>query len=230
MTLKTTQLRDAITFALAVGTTGFIGMGAALAQETPADQPTTLDRIEVTGSRIRQVDLETAAPVLQITARRHREAGLQLGRRHPAEHHRRRFAGDQPHLAAVLGRSRRRPVHRPAQPRPEPHPDPGQRQAPGHHQRRPAGRRIDPGRDGRAHRSPEGRRLHHLRFRRHRRRGEHHHPQELRRRRSQRLLSASTARATARARSYDFLLGFTGDRGSVTAGVEYSQGRSGVGA
>src|SRR5690606_32786985 len=28
---------------------------------------TTLDRIEVTGSRIRQVDLETAQPVLQIT-------------------------------------------------------------------------------------------------------------------------------------------------------------------
>lgn len=33
----------------------------------PAEQATTLDRIEVTGSRIRQVDLETAAPVLQLT-------------------------------------------------------------------------------------------------------------------------------------------------------------------
>ena len=41
---------------------------AAIAQdsgETP--EATTLDRIEVTGSRIRQVDLETAAPVLSIS-------------------------------------------------------------------------------------------------------------------------------------------------------------------
>ena len=36
----------------------------ALAQDAPA--PTTLDRIEITGSRIRQVDLETAQPVLTI--------------------------------------------------------------------------------------------------------------------------------------------------------------------
>ena len=126
-------------------------------------------------------------PVLLIDPRRHRGAGLPVGRRHPAEHHRRRFAGDQPHLAAVLGRSRRWPVHRPAQPGRQPHPDPGQRQAPGHHQRRPAGRRLDPGRDGRAHRSAEGRRLDDLRLRRDRRRGQHHHPPELRRRRSQRL-------------------------------------------
>ncbi|MGO4222539.1 TonB-dependent receptor plug domain-containing protein [Lysobacter sp. TAF61] len=41
----------------------------ASAQEAAAEQQgaTTLDRIEVTGSRIRQVDLETAAPVLQLT-------------------------------------------------------------------------------------------------------------------------------------------------------------------
>src|SRR5687767_3546575 len=41
----------------------------AVAQEqaAPAAQdPTTLDRIEVTGSRIRQVDAETSAPVLLI--------------------------------------------------------------------------------------------------------------------------------------------------------------------
>jgi len=68
MTLKTTPLRDAITFALAVGTTALSGIGAAAAQESTTDQgATTLDRIEVTGSRIRQVDIETAAPVLQIT-------------------------------------------------------------------------------------------------------------------------------------------------------------------
>lgn len=40
---------------------------AAQEADTAQDQATTLDRIEVTGSRIRQVDLETAAPVVQIT-------------------------------------------------------------------------------------------------------------------------------------------------------------------
>ena len=41
----------------------------AVAQDTApaaAADPTTLDRIEVTGSRIRQVDVETSAPVLLI--------------------------------------------------------------------------------------------------------------------------------------------------------------------
>jgi iron complex outermembrane recepter protein len=37
------------------------------AQEQAESNPTTLDRIEVTGSRIRQVDTETAQPVLSIT-------------------------------------------------------------------------------------------------------------------------------------------------------------------
>lgn len=68
MTFKTTQLRDAITFALAVGSTALAGAAAAQeASPTPAKEATTLDRIEVTGSRIRQVDLETAQPVLAIT-------------------------------------------------------------------------------------------------------------------------------------------------------------------
>jgi len=68
MTLKTTPLRDAILFSLAVGTTALAGVGTAAAQESASDQgATTLDRIEVTGSRIRQVDIETAAPVLQIS-------------------------------------------------------------------------------------------------------------------------------------------------------------------
>lgn len=66
MTVKTTQLRDAIVFALAAGTTAMLASGIALAQSpTPApagqaEEATTLDRIQVTGSRIRQVDLETA--------------------------------------------------------------------------------------------------------------------------------------------------------------------------
>lgn len=66
MTYKTTKLRDAICFALAISAAG---TGAAFAQEATEQEgkATTLDKIEVTGTRIRQVDLETAQPVLQIT-------------------------------------------------------------------------------------------------------------------------------------------------------------------
>ncbi|MFL6592040.1 MAG: TonB-dependent receptor plug domain-containing protein, partial [Luteimonas sp.] len=74
MTLKTNQLRDAITFALAVGATAVAGTGIAFAQDatTPApaapaeQQAQNLDRIEVTGSRIRRVDAENASPVVTI--------------------------------------------------------------------------------------------------------------------------------------------------------------------
>jgi iron complex outermembrane receptor protein len=83
MTLKTTKLRDAITFALAVGATAVAGTGIAFAQDAttaptttaPATAPATntdqkaaanLDRIEVTGSRIRRVDAENASPVVVI--------------------------------------------------------------------------------------------------------------------------------------------------------------------
>ena len=72
MTLKTTKLRDAISLALAVGVTTLAGTGVAFAQDaaatpsTDADQAKTLDRIEVTGSRIRRVDAENASPVVTI--------------------------------------------------------------------------------------------------------------------------------------------------------------------
>jgi iron complex outermembrane receptor protein len=66
MTLKTTQLRDAITFALAVGTTAAAGTGAAFAQEG-GQQTTTLDRIEVTGSRIKRADIETSQPIFSLS-------------------------------------------------------------------------------------------------------------------------------------------------------------------
>jgi outer membrane receptor protein involved in Fe transport len=74
MTLKTTKLRDAISFAIAVGATAVAGTGIAFAQDAaqapaqaPADQQAkTLDRIEVTGSRIRRVDAENASPVVTI--------------------------------------------------------------------------------------------------------------------------------------------------------------------
>ncbi len=68
MTVKTTKLRDAITFALVSGATVIAGTGVAFAQDsTTEQQATTLDRIEVTGSRIRQVDIETAQPVVTIS-------------------------------------------------------------------------------------------------------------------------------------------------------------------
>jgi iron complex outermembrane receptor protein len=61
MKCNTHKLRDAVVLALVAGA----GVGSAYAQESGA--PTTLDRIEVTGSRIRQVDVETAQPVLTIS-------------------------------------------------------------------------------------------------------------------------------------------------------------------
>ena len=67
MTLKTTKLRDAITFALAAGATTIVGTGAAFAQESGSGQPTTLDRIEVTGSRIKRTELETSQPVFNLS-------------------------------------------------------------------------------------------------------------------------------------------------------------------
>ncbi|MBL2545325.1 hypothetical protein ELJ63_31240, partial [Klebsiella pneumoniae] len=39
----------------------------AFAQSGSTAAPTTLDRIEITGSRIRQVDVETAQPVLALS-------------------------------------------------------------------------------------------------------------------------------------------------------------------
>lgn len=70
MTLKTTKLRDAITFALVAGATAVAGTGVAFAQDADeqatSQQATTLDRIEVTGSRIRRAEIEGAVPVTVI--------------------------------------------------------------------------------------------------------------------------------------------------------------------
>ena len=65
MTFKTTQLRDAVLLALVAGGAGLAGTGVAHAQDA-GQQATTLDRIEVTGSRIRSVDAETSQPVLVL--------------------------------------------------------------------------------------------------------------------------------------------------------------------
>ncbi|KLI98873.1 TonB-dependent receptor [Luteimonas sp. FCS-9] len=73
MSLKTNKLRDAVTLALIAGTGAMASAGSAVAQEGDA---TTLDRIQVTGSRIRSVDIETQQPVLVLS----REAIEQTGR------------------------------------------------------------------------------------------------------------------------------------------------------
>lgn len=72
MTLKTNKLRDAITFALCVGVTSLAGTGLAMAQDAapaaPASQDaTTLDRIQVTGSRISIPGLTTNSPVMTVS-------------------------------------------------------------------------------------------------------------------------------------------------------------------
>ena len=66
MTLKTTKLRDAISFALVVGATAAAGTGVAFAQDAEEQEATTLDRIEVTGSRIKRTDIETSQPVFSL--------------------------------------------------------------------------------------------------------------------------------------------------------------------
>lgn len=78
MTFKTTKLRDAIAFSLAVGATTLAGTGLASAQTTTAPtQATELDRITVTGSRIKRVDVETSSPVLQLDRQQIEATGLQ---------------------------------------------------------------------------------------------------------------------------------------------------------
>ena len=62
MTSRTTVLGKAIRQALIVGTATI-----ALPAFAQDGAPTTLDRIEITGSRIRQVDVESANPVLAIS-------------------------------------------------------------------------------------------------------------------------------------------------------------------
>ncbi len=74
MRLSNNELYKAIRAGLTVGVMGLVGVaGAAIAQDS---EERTLDRIEVTGSRIRQVDLETAQPVLTISREEIEAQGL----------------------------------------------------------------------------------------------------------------------------------------------------------
>ena len=63
MNRNTNKLRDAVVIALVASVAG---TGTAAAQDS-APAATNLDRISVTGSRIRQVDIETAQPVLSLS-------------------------------------------------------------------------------------------------------------------------------------------------------------------
>lgn len=60
---KTTKLRDAITFALVASTATLTSTGVVYAQESTTD----LDRIEVTGSRIKRAEIEGPSPITVIT-------------------------------------------------------------------------------------------------------------------------------------------------------------------
>lgn len=62
MNCKPNKLRNAIVMAMAAGAAV---SGSALAQDSSS--PTTLDRLEVTGSRIRSADIETQQPVLTLS-------------------------------------------------------------------------------------------------------------------------------------------------------------------
>ena len=76
MTLKTHKLRDAISLALIAGVASVAGTGVAFAQESEdTTGATTLDRIEVTGSRIKRVDIEGAAPITTISRQEIQAAG-----------------------------------------------------------------------------------------------------------------------------------------------------------
>ncbi|MCI2243380.1 TonB-dependent receptor [Xanthomonas sp. PPL568] len=74
MNCKTNTLRDAVVLALVVGAGGTAG--AAVAQDANGSGATNLDRIEVTGSRIRSVDVETAQPVFTVSSEEIKKSGL----------------------------------------------------------------------------------------------------------------------------------------------------------
>jgi iron complex outermembrane receptor protein len=64
MNSRINVLGQAIRYALVAGTAGLVA-APAMAQDAPST--TNLDRIEITGSRIRTVDVETAQPVFAIS-------------------------------------------------------------------------------------------------------------------------------------------------------------------
>ena len=78
MTPKKTKLRNAIVFALAVGSGAVAGTGNVLAQESSAAStvdPTSLDTITVTGTRIRSQTMTASSPVAEISAEEFKYSG-----------------------------------------------------------------------------------------------------------------------------------------------------------
>jgi outer membrane cobalamin receptor len=73
MNCKTHKLRDAVVLALFAST---VSAGSALAQESTTPDPTTLDRVEVTGSRIKRTETETSQPVFTLTRQDIQAQGL----------------------------------------------------------------------------------------------------------------------------------------------------------
>ncbi|UDB89249.1 TonB-dependent receptor [Xanthomonas citri pv. mangiferaeindicae] len=70
MNCKSNKLRDAVVLALVVGVGG---TGTAIAQEAGT---TNLDKIEVTGSRIKRADIETSQPVFSMSRQQIESQGL----------------------------------------------------------------------------------------------------------------------------------------------------------
>jgi iron complex outermembrane receptor protein len=71
---NTTKLAGAIKFALFVGAASSVASVSAFAQEKDAAK--TLDRVEVTGSRIKRVDAETTQPIAIVTRADIEKTGL----------------------------------------------------------------------------------------------------------------------------------------------------------
>lgn len=63
MNFRTTKLREAICSALVLGTSSLAATSVAFAQS----ETQTLEKIEVTGSRIKRVDIETSQPVFSVS-------------------------------------------------------------------------------------------------------------------------------------------------------------------
>lgn len=80
MSRRHNVLSWAVRHALFAGSAGIVGLAPALAfaqQSEPTEEAAQLERIEVTGSRIRKVDLETAQPVLVIDRAEIQRQGFQ---------------------------------------------------------------------------------------------------------------------------------------------------------
>lgn len=73
MNLNQSKLRTAVRFALCFGATGMLFTGGAIAQEEAAQ----LERIEVTGSRIKRAEVESAIPITTIERATIQASGLQ---------------------------------------------------------------------------------------------------------------------------------------------------------